>query len=78
MRGLIWKDFLVMRKGLYVYVPLCVGCYALLAWLGTLNWLNDLSPSSLIGGAALLPLGVLVLLFISYLISCRVVAGKEY
>ncbi len=44
----------------------------------SLNWLNDLSPSALIGGAALLPLGVLVLLFISYLISCRVVAGKEY
>ena len=29
-------------------------------------------------GPALLPLAGLVLLFVSYLISCRVAAGKEY
>lgn len=46
--------------------------------LSALSWLNDLSPSALIGGAALLPLAGLLLLFISYLISCRVAAGKEY
>lgn len=46
--------------------------------LSALSWLNDLSPSALIGGAALLPLAGLALLFVSYLISCRVAAGKEY
>ena len=48
MIGLIWKDFLVMRKGLYVYVPLCAGCYALLAWLDTLNFAFIFSSIQLI------------------------------
>ena len=37
-----------------------------------------LTPTALAGGAALLPLAGLVLLFVSYLVSCRVAAGKEY
>ena len=36
------------------------------------------TPAALAGGSALLPLAGLVLLFVSYLISCRVAAGKEY
>ena len=43
-----------------------------------LNRFETLPPSVVVGGAALLPLAGLVLLFVSYLISCRVVAGKEY
>lgn len=43
-----------------------------------LNRLNVLSPAALLGGASLLPLGGLAVLFISYLISCRIAAGKEY
>ena len=46
--------------------------------LSALSWLNDLPPATLIGGASLLPLAGLVLLLLSYLISCRVAAGKEY
>ena len=44
----------------------------------SLNQLAALSPAALVAGAALLPLGALVLLFVSYLISCWVVAGKEF
>ena len=40
--------------------------------------LEALSPAFIIGGAALLPLVGLAALVISYLISCRVAAGKEY
>ena len=43
-----------------------------------LNRLNGLSPTALAGGAALLPLAGLAGLAVSYLISCRVAAGKEY
>jgi len=46
--------------------------------LSMLNWLNDLSPAALLGGAALLPLGALAVLGVSCLISCRITAGKEY
>ncbi|MEY8402583.1 ABC-2 transporter permease [Oscillospiraceae bacterium 44-34] len=46
--------------------------------LSALNALEALSPAFIIGGAALLPLVGLAVLFISYLISCRVAAGKEY
>ena len=46
--------------------------------LSALNALEALSPAFIIGGAALLPLVGLAALFISYLISCRVAAGKEY
>lgn len=43
-----------------------------------LNGLNTLSPTAILGGASLLPLGGLAVLAVSYLISCRVAAGKEY
>lgn len=43
-----------------------------------LNRLGTLPPTVLLGGMALLPLGALAALFVSYFISCRVVAGKEY
>lgn len=46
--------------------------------LSALNSLNSLSPASIVAGAALLPAAGLVGLGISYLISCRVAAGKEY
>ncbi len=46
--------------------------------LSALNRLNSLSSASIVGGAALLPAAGLVGLGISYLISCRVAAGKEY
>lgn len=43
-----------------------------------LNRLEALPPSAVAGGTALLPLGALAVLFVSYLISCRVAAGKEF
>lgn len=43
-----------------------------------LNRLDALSPAALLGGAALLPAAGLAALAVSYLISCRVAAGKEY
>ena len=43
-----------------------------------LNRLDALSPAAILGGASLLPLGGLAALAVSYLISCRVAAGKEY
>ena len=46
--------------------------------LSALNALEALSPAFIIGGAALLPLVGLAALFISYLISCRVAAGKDF
>ena len=46
--------------------------------LSALNALEALSPAFIIGGAARLPLVGLAALVISYLISCRVAAGKEY
>lgn len=46
--------------------------------LSALNALDSLSPAALMGGAALLPLGGLVLLAVSCLISCHIAAGKEY
>lgn len=46
--------------------------------LSGLHKLDNLSPAMLLGGASLLPLGALAILFVSYLISCRVAAEKEY
>ena len=43
-----------------------------------LNRLNGLSPTAILGGSTLLPLAGLAGLAVSYLISCRVAAGKEY
>lgn len=44
----------------------------------SLSFLETLPPSKLVGMAALLPLSALALLAVSYLISCRVAANKEY
>lgn len=41
-------------------------------------FLDTLSPSKLVGMVALLPLGSLAAMLVSYLISCRIAAGKEY
>lgn len=46
--------------------------------LSSLNRLDTLPPAALIGGASLLPLGGLAVLFISYLTACRIAAAKEY
>ena len=43
-----------------------------------LNRLDALSPAAILGGGALLPAAGLAVLAVSYLISCRVAAGKEY
>ena len=43
-----------------------------------LNGLNALSSTAILGGASLLPLGGLAALAVSYLISCRIAADKEY
>lgn len=43
-----------------------------------LNRLEALSPAAILGCASLLPLAGLAGLAVSYLISCRVAAGKEY
>ena len=41
-------------------------------------FLDTLSPSKLVGMVALLPLGSLAAMLVSYLISCRIAARKEY
>ena len=46
--------------------------------MSMLKGMDLLAPTALAGGSALLPLAGLALLFVSYLISCRVAAGKEY
>ena len=63
------------RPYLYAIVFIPVIAVVLLAKAGVL----DMSMlKGLAGGSALLPLAGLALLFVSYLISCRVAAGKEY
>lgn len=44
----------------------------------SLSRLEALSPSAILGGGVLLPAAGLAALAVSYLISCRVTAGKEY
>ena len=46
--------------------------------MSLLKGMDLLAPTALAGGAVLLPLAGLALLFVSYLISCRIAAGKEY
>ena len=43
-----------------------------------LSFLDSLSPSRLVGMVALLPLGSLAAMVVSYLVSCRIAAGKDY
>ena len=68
------------RAFLYVlvFVPMIVAVFLARANLLDLSFLDTLSPSDLKGVVALLPFGGLAMILVSYLISCRVVAGKEY
>ena len=71
------------RPYLYAIVFIPVIAVVLLAKAGVLDMsmlkgMDLLAPTALAGGAALLPLAGLALLFVSYLISCRIAAGKEY
>ena len=71
------------RPYLYAIIFIPVIAVVLLAKAGVLDMsvlkgMELLTPTALAGGAALLPLAGLVLLFVSYLVSCRVAAGKEY
>jgi hypothetical protein len=71
------------RPYLYAIIFIPVIAVVLLARAGVLDMsvlkgMELLTPTALAGGAALLPLAGLVLLFVSYLVSCRVAAGKEY
>ena len=71
------------RPYLYAIIFIPVIAVVLLARAGVLDksvlkGMELLTPTALAGGTALLPLAGLVLLFVSYLISCRVAAGKEY
>ena len=73
------------RARIYLYAILLIPFIGLLLLvksdiidLSVLDNLGNLSPSALLGITSLLPLGALATLLLSYLISCRVVAGKEY
>lgn len=71
------------RPYLYAIIFIPVIAVVLLARVGVLDMsmlkgMDLLAPTALAGGAVLLPLAGLVGLFISYLVSCRVAAGKEY
>ena len=71
------------RPYLYAIIFIPVILVVLLAKIdaidfSALNRLDALSPSAILGGAALLPAAGLAALAVSYLISCRVAAGKEY
>ena len=71
------------RPYLYAIVFIPTIAVVLLVKAGVLNMsllkgLDLLTPTALAGGAALLPLAGLAGLFVSYLISCQVAAGKEY
>ena len=43
-----------------------------------LKGMDLLAPAALAGSAVLLPLGGLAGLFLSYLVACRIAAGKEF
>ena len=71
------------RPYLYAIIFIPVIAVVLLAKVGVLDMsmlkgMDLLAPTALAGRAVLLPLAGLALLFVSYLISCRVAAGKEY
>ena len=71
------------RPFLYAVVFIPTIAVVLLVKAGVLNMsllkgLDLLTPTALAGGAALLPLAGLAGLFVSYVISCQVAAGKEY
>ena len=71
------------RPYLYAIVFIPVIAVVLLAKAGVLDMsmlkgMDLLAPTALAGGSALLPVAGLALLGVSYLISCRIAAGKEY
>ncbi len=71
------------RPYLYAVIFIPVIAIVLLAKVGVLDMsmlkgMELLTPTVLAGGAALLPVAGLAGLFLSYLISCRIAAGKEY
>ena len=71
------------RPYLYAIIFIPVIAVVLLAKAGVLDMsmlkgMDLLAPTALAGRAVLLPLAGLALLFVSYFISCRVAAGKEY
>ena len=71
------------RPYLYAIIFIPIIAVVLLAKAGVLDismlkGMDLLAPTALAGGAALLPLAGLAGLFVSYLISCRIAAGKEY
>ena len=71
------------RPYLYAIIFIPIVAVVLLARAGvldmsTLKGMDLLTPTALAGGSTLLPLAGLAGLAVSYLISCRVAAGKEY
>lgn len=71
------------RPFLFAIVFIPVIAVILLVKVGVLDpsmlkGMDTLSPAALLGTFSLLPLGGLAALFVSYLISCRIVAGKEF
>ena len=71
------------RPYLYALVFIPIIAVVLLVKAGVLDMsmlkgLDLLTPTDLAGGSTLLPLAGLAGLAVSYLISCRVAAGKEY
>jgi len=71
------------RPCLYAVIFIPVIAVVLLVRAGVLDpsllkGLDLLAPAALAGGFVLLPLGGLALLFVSWLISCRIAAGREF
>ena len=71
------------RPYLYAIIFIPIIAVVLLVKAGVLDMsllkgMDLLAPTALAGGAVLLPLAGLAALGVSYLISCRVAAGKEY
>ncbi len=71
------------RPYLYAIIFIPIIAVVLLVKAGVLDMsllkgMDLLAPTALAGGAVLLPLAGLAALGVSYLISCRIAAGKEY
>jgi len=71
------------RPYLYAIIFIPVVAVVLLARAGVLyvsllKGMDLLAPAALAGSAVLLPLGGLAGLFLSYLVACRIAAGKEF
>ncbi len=71
------------RPYLYAIIFIPVVAVVLLTRAGVLDvsllkGMDLLAPAALAGSAVLLPLGGLAGLFLSYLVACRIAAGKEF